>query len=201
MHARRSEGSAPAWTPASPARAPAPARAPSTTACAATSTAESASSATEAAAAARRGRRTVGSLRARRILHRALRARLPRLQRGDWRRQLSGALPRAAIVPQLAELGVVVRVLRRLGSGRAAAFVKRLAEARLGNAGGHGRISPRPQTRPPIAPVQWTARGHRLAARSRTAPITRPRSSDHAPPDASAAVTHCPPVASPASSD
>src|SRR3954471_23724612 len=86
--------------------------------------------------ARRRKRFALG--RARRVVRRALRAGLAVLERRDRRLQLAGALLRASLIPQLLELGVVVRIHGRLRGGRATAFVERFAEARLGNAGRHG---------------------------------------------------------------
>src|SRR5688572_18389339 len=87
--------------------------------------------------AAARGRAR-GGLGAGRVLRGALRTGLAVLERGDRRGQLAGPLLGAAQVPQFAELGVVVRVLRRLGRGGPPALVEGLVQARLGNVRWHG---------------------------------------------------------------
>src|SRR5688500_1043046 len=106
--------------PAAPAEPATPAPAPS--AAAATV------SAAVAAPAARAGGRLGGALRTGRVLWCSLRPGLAVFQRGDRRRDLARPLLRAAVLPQLAELGVVVRVVGALDGCRASALVERLVK-------------------------------------------------------------------------
>jgi hypothetical protein len=84
---------------------------------------------------------SIGASGVRRLLRARRGAALAVLERRERGFQFPGALHGARSFPELAKLGIVVRISRGLGRRSATALIKRLAKATLGNTAWHDRYS------------------------------------------------------------